>query len=197
MSNSETTDQNSKSLDFVTLGDLLFKVFDIVAPLATAIETYGIYFWDRFGRLKKCAPDSPEANAALDHVEAMYISNDGPPDKAISYSDFIEAGGERYGWPGTELPDFDAIRAGLFVRPKPLSPTKPSVKGENANAGMVLALLRFIKGELDNEVHSNFQSEAQLATFLESKMIGYPGVSADNFKKKFAEAKKLIPKTEL
>gem|GEM_PF-2160751 len=187
----------SKSIEFVSLLDILFSVFDVVAPLATAIETHGIYAWDRFGRMKKCIPDSPEAQTALNLVESIYVSRDGPPENEISYLDFLDSGAGRYGWPGDEVPDFDSIRSGLYVRSTPSTLNRPSVKGENANAGMVLALLKFIKGELDNDSHPEYQSEAQLAAFLESKMIGYPGVSVDNFKKKFADAKKLIPKTEL
>lgn len=184
-------------ITFMRLGTAMFRDNVLPGTLATAIEQFGIYTWDRFGRLRHYPLDTPEAQKALDYVAMVFESWSRPPEEQFEYMDFEEWGGDAYGWPESKCPDFKALDASIQQRHTHAPQAKPSVKGENANAGMVLALLRFIKGELDNEAHSDYQSEAQLAAFLESKMIGYPGVSVDNFKKKFAEAKKLIPKTEL
>jgi hypothetical protein len=181
---------------FLRLGDYLFVLNEAPGTIASAIESHGVYTWDRYGRLRKFAPDTPEAKHALDYVAGFYASNCGHPDNYIDHEQFFEAGGDAFGWPVQDHPDLSAIKVGLNLSPKQSTVDRPGLKSENANLGMVLGLLRFIKGELGNTAHQDYKSEAQLAEFIELAMVGYPGVSKSNFKSKFADAKKLIPKTE-
>lgn len=181
---------------FLRLGDYLFILNEAPGTMATAVETHGVYTWDRYGRLRKFPPDSPEAQAALDHLAAVYASNCGHPDDHIDHEQFYEAGGDAYGWPAMDDPDLKAIKVGLNLSPPQVPPDKPGPKSENAYLGMVLGLLRFIKGELGNSPHPDYKSETQLGEFIEVAMVGYPGTSKGNFKAKFADAKKLIPKSE-
>lgn len=178
------------------MGDLIFRRNELPGTLATAIEHQGIFSWDRYGRFRHFGPETPEAKSALDHLAAVYEHNGGHPDDHVDHEMFYEAGGDAYGWPVAKEPNWAEIKAGLSQRPQPQSPEVVSVKSENANLAMVLALLKFIKGELGNKTHPDYSSEAQLGEFLESAMFGYSGVSKSNFKTKFANAKKLIPKNE-
>jgi hypothetical protein len=181
---------------FLRLGQYLFLLNEAPGTMASAIESHGVYTWDRYGRLRKFAPDTPEAKQALEYVAGVYASNSGHPDLYIDYERFYESGGDAFGWPAQDDPDLKAIKVGLNLSPKQSIINKPGPKSENAYLGMVLGLLRFIKGDLGNAAHPDYKSETQLAEFIELAMLGYPGVSKGNFKSKFADAKKLIPKTD-
>ena len=57
---------NDKVEEFLSLAKLLTQRKVSVAALATAIESHGVYGWDRFGRLKEFKSDSKGAGKALD-----------------------------------------------------------------------------------------------------------------------------------
>ncbi len=182
---------------FMRLGDLHFIAREKLGTLASAIELHGVFTWDRFGRFTHYSLGSPEVTKALDELAMLYERNGGHPDDEIDHDFYYENFGDRFGWPASISPDFDAIEAGMPFPQRDAPTKKLNVKAENANLGMVLALLKFIQGELDNQKHPDYVSETQLGEFLEKSMVGFPGVSVDNFKKKFARAKDMIPKHEL
>lgn len=67
----------SEENPFTSLHQLLYTDDHQVAlsapsAIATAIENHGIWGWDRFGRFKFFAPDSVEAQKALDMVAIEY-----------------------------------------------------------------------------------------------------------------------------
>lgn len=181
---------------FLRLGELIFNARVMPGTLATAIELHGIQTWDRFGRLKIFSAQSPEAQKAFDYLAAVYDSWSQSPDDRMDYEEFYERGGDAYGWEAVSAPDFDGITAGLSQKVAPTRPQRVNLKNETSNLAIILALLRFIKGEMDNQPHPQYISEAQLIEHLVPRMVDFSGASARNLKDKFARAKDLIPKSE-
>jgi hypothetical protein len=184
----------------LSLGDLLFVLHMRPGVLATAIEEHGIYTWDRFGRFAHYRPGSPEVSRALDHLAAVHTAETDPEQREFFDRElFSDAGGDAFCWPSSHAPDFDAIEARTQQpqAPKPVN-TAGATKTANAHAGIIRGLLRFIKGEFDGvRRHPDFVSEADLRDVLEKQMLGFPGCSAENTKRKFKIANDLIPKHEL
>lgn len=176
-------------MSFTDLGTFLRR--DITTgTLATAIEKDGIDGWDRYGRMKHYAPDSAEAQEALDLLadQAAYTGEPGvqsPLDRADMYP---EAGFWRLGWLDENLPKFDEIAAGQMVDPRPQS----TAKRQNADLAIIGSLLLFISGKIGTKRHPEFETEAKLIGLLTDKMAGYPGLSKRNLEDKFAQAKKVI-----
>lgn len=181
---------------FLRLGDLIFRARVMPGTLATAIEQNGIQTWDRFGRLKLFHIDSPEAQKALDYLAMVYDSWGQPPDERMDHEEFYERGGDAYGWQADRAPDFDLITAGQSQKVEPSRPERPNPKNETSNLAIILALLRFIKGEMGNRPHPEYISETQLIEYLVPRMVEFTGTSGRNLKDKFARAKELIPKSE-
>ncbi len=180
------------------LGQLIFEANIPEGVIATAIEQHGVYSWDRYGRFKHFGPESDKAARALDHLARCYDARtDFDNEGWFDWEVFSDAGGDSYCWPSSHAPDFDAIRTGQ-IQPSQMSRRQaPSeIKSENAHAGIILGLLRFIKGELPGiRPHPNYQSETRLREFLDSVMVGYPGCSARNTLKKFSIANALMRKS--
>ncbi len=173
---------------FVDFPHLLYKEKLQPGTIASAVEQYGVYTWDRFGRLRNYLLGTPEAEAALNLLAAHY-HNEYVSIHAHPYDLFDYAEQAPYGWPKEKQPDFKNLEESTIQEPKKPSPRHSMEKANNANAVIIGGLLQFIKGEMGNQRHPDFQSEAQLIAFLEKKLGGYLGVSERNLKDKFARAK--------
>jgi hypothetical protein len=174
---------------FLRLGDLIFRTKVVPGTLATAIEMHGVHTWDRYGRRRLFLPDSAEAKQALDAIARYYSSLGGHPDDIIDGEDFYDMGGDIFGWPAEQSPNFDELQATIRTDPKPHRPPHAVEKSENANIGIIGGLLQYIKGELGNQKHPEFRSEDALIEHLELKLKGYAGLSKRNLKDKFALGK--------
>jgi hypothetical protein len=194
---SEDADIQHKT--FLRLGTLIFHMEKPIGLIATAIEKCGVHTWDRYGRRKLYPPGTEECTKALDLLATAYSARM-DPDGSDEWELFSDAGGDAYGWPSDDMPDLDNLEISMKdeLRVPKRSSSGPSTRTDNAHLGIILGLLRFLKGELNNKPHPDWKnSEDALASFIESNMIGYPGVSQSNLTKKFTLAKQLIPKTEL
>jgi hypothetical protein len=190
-------DSGATQVTFLRLGTLIYEQRKPIGLIATVIERHGVYTWDRYGRIRLYLSDTEECAKALDLLAAAYTAYI-DPDGSDEWEVFSEAGGDAYGWPSNKMPDLTNLEVSINDQLK-LSKreTSASTKTDNAHLGIILGLLKFVKGELSNNRHPDWTgSEDALATFIEAKMIGYPGVSQSNLTKKFTLAKQLIPKTE-
>ena len=176
------------TIEYIQMYDLLRSRGISPGTLATAIEKVGIYGWDRYGRFKHFAHDSPWAVPAFNALAGQAQHDDPASMEPIDHDDGTGVYC-RYGWPADKLPDFAAIEAGA-----PPAPERPGVnaKSENSTLAIVGGLLEFIKGELGTRPHPEFASEAQLIELLADQLKGYPGTSRRNLQDKFAAAKKLL-----
>lgn len=175
---------------FLRLCDLIFGAKLDPGTLATAIELHGIHTWDRYGRRRLFLPESTEAQQALDRLAAYCVSIE----KYIESHDMDEEfdrqfGGDAYGWPADQAPDFNALQKNISTNPELQRPRHADTKSENASAGIIGGLLQYIKGELGNQKHPEFQSEDALIDHLALKLKGYAGLSKRNLKNKFALGK--------
>lgn len=100
---------------FMTLGELIKSKIS-VGTLASAIEQYGIYTWDRFGRFGKACDADRER--ALDLLEAQHKWEadpdaercDDPRSPLEQYNDLWDSPFDRFGWAAKVPPPFDNIR---------------------------------------------------------------------------------------
>jgi hypothetical protein len=184
---------------FVDLRWLLSKKVTSVAVIATAIETSGIYTWDKYGRYKKFDKSTPEAARALTLLGYIYeyenthqlgeISEQHPLDKSEGVDDEYY----KYGWAHEVLPNFQEIQHNQGEVPKPVNGS--SMKGDNANLRIIAALLKYIKGETTGvKKHPSYRdSEADLIEILgEEYSSEGEGFSKRNLEDKFAEAKRIL-----
>ena len=184
---------------FVDLRLLLSEKLTSVATIATAIETFGIYTWDKYGRYKKFDKSTPEAARALYLLGYIheYENNHQPGDINEQHPLDQSEGGDdeyyKYGWAQEVLPDFLEIQSEQGDVPRPVPGDR--VKGENANLRIIAALLKYIKGETKGvKKHPSYKdSEADLITILgqEYSPCG-AGFSKRNLEEKFAEAKRIL-----
>ena len=186
----------------MSLAQLLYQHQLAHGTLASAIEQTGVFSWDRYGRFRHFEASSPEALRALELLANAYAASlnaDGSDLDGAFFGEesFRDSGGESFGWPAQQAPDFSAIAQGLQLVDQPRRSTTVQPKTDNANLAIILGLLRFIKGELGNRPHSEYSSETQLIEQIVPHMVDYSGVSVRNLKDKFARAKDLIPRSEL
>ena len=169
---------------------VLYKRGISPGTLATAIESGGIYGWDRYGRFKRFEANAPEVHPALNALAGQAQHEDDPDSPSPMFDEGTDAF-NRFGWPANELPDFAAIEAGM--PPAPPRP-QPSRRSEDATLAIVGALLDFIKGKVgeSRKAHPSYESETQLAELIAGELGEFPGLSKSNLQKKFTLAKKLI-----
>lgn len=183
-------------VEWVSIGDLLVGPRKVsIAALATAIESAGLHFWDRFGRCVPKAAESEEASRALDLIARVYADRQVPVHMLTSDPD--DLGGEDspflyYGWPENQLPNFkpDSGVSPAIHRNGHRQPESPREVATDLT--IIAALLCFIKGELGNEKHPQFRSQAVLIEVLLSGMGSYPGLSERTLQDRFALANKVV-----
>lgn len=167
-----------------------------IGDIATIIETKGIYSWDRYGRFKHYSPESETATKALDLLARLYQSQNDPESGEWQDSSEIEYELSCYCWPDYDKPDFKSLQATHAPQPiKSAHPSSGQTKSENAYHGIILGLLKYIRGEFDGiSRHPDYRSDTQLREALDRFMSAYPGCSSSNTVKRFKAANELVPK---
>ncbi len=147
MGNERREIPNDDDNPFVNLGDLLSKKVS-VATLATAIETKGIYTWDRFGRFGQA--NEKDKTQALDYLAKVHEyeteldwelpgsvhTEQHPLDATAGISSPFST----CGWTEGVLPDFAAIRLAQAEAPQ-----KPAAMAKRkAPDKFVAALVRLL-----------------------------------------------------
>ncbi len=207
-----------KPKEFMSLWKLLKHPRTVsVATLATAIETGGVYTYDKYGRYMPFTRDTPEAQRALalladiyefeskyweSHDDVENAAGEAGGDNGQYYDiseglhplDIPDDHGDPYddfGWAIDALPNFEAIRSGQHeLPPKSLG---GGGRLEKNYLHIIGALLECIAGKVPPaEKHPSFASEAQLIEFLDEKFDGIEGLSASNLQRKFPAAKHSI-----
>lgn len=165
-----------------------------VATLASAIENFGIYTWDEYGRFRRFEKGTPPVDRALGLLawvykfEHTYQSGDEqhPLDVSSGEDDPFWA----LGWASEVAPDFGAIKAGQLEDRKP---TKSDPRKENAYLNIIGALLEYIEGRSPGVCrHPAYTGVSDLTKYLDEKYKGYYGVSESNLSRKFPEAKRSL-----
>jgi hypothetical protein len=183
---------------------ILFRLSEIlggrppysIGDVASIIEREGIYSWDRYGRFKRFSPDSETAQKALDLLAKLYeIRNDPQLDERYDFSD-LDYELSCFCWPEYDMPDFRTQQSSQAPQPtKPAHSSSGQTKSENAYLGIILGLLKYIRGEFDGiSRHPDYRSDTQLRDILDHFMSAYPGCSKSNTLKRFKTANELVPK---
>lgn len=179
---------------FVDLRWLLSMKVTSVAAIATAIETFGIYTWDKYGRYKNFDKTTPEAAHALSLLGYIhqYENNHQPGDISeqhpLDQSEGVDDDYYKYGWAKEVLPDFFAIKNEQGEVPRP--PHKCSQREVDATLRIVGALLEYIDGTVGQGKHPSFTNESKLIEFLDQKYDGIEGLSQSNLSRKFPTARR-------
>lgn len=180
---------------FVSLRDLLQSSKSIsrqqpIAILATAIESSGIYTWDKYGRYNKFSQDTPEGLFALRLLECVHTFEQGnsdeqhPLDSSADFDDPFSS----FGWATRCIPDFNTIKNNQPEVSAKIK--KPSPRENSSNLRIIAALLEFISGETPGvKKHPEFVSQAKFIQSLLSPYDGYEGLSQKNLELKFKDAK--------
>lgn len=180
-------------MKLVTLADKLDEGVAI-GTLATAIEKYGIWGWDRYGRSRHFSHDSEKGKEALDLLAAQ--SNFmGDSEQELSPLDEGQlqpiSPYDTFGWKESEVPDFEAIER---EDPGP-PPPRPQSASKSANAYLVVigVLLEFIKGGRGSaKKHPSFESEAALIREIVKNNQEVAGLGERALQDKFAYAKRTL-----
>jgi hypothetical protein len=141
---------------YMSLGEAL-RQGNSPGAIATAIETEGIFCWDRFGRWKQVIAGSKEANDALDLCARVYEyectshdSEDVHPTDACAGDPDDPFG--LLGWPLKPAPGFAEQK---------ISPVKPTAARASAETNRRQTYLTFIEGLLR---HNNLPSDDRYTT---------------------------------
>lgn len=168
-----------------------------VATLATAIESFGIYTWDKYGRFKLFQKDTPEAQQALLLLQHIFeYENDPTPGNSdkqhpLDVSNDWDDPYWRFGWAVNELPNLKTIKDGQLEVPQ--TNKSHNRRAESCNLKIIAALLNCINGDFPNVArHPKFTSEAQLIVFLETTYKEKGGFSISSLSHKFPEAKSIL-----
>ena len=181
---------------FVSFYDLMRRRNLTAGQLTTAVEQYGVYGWDRYGRFKKSNQkekgDEIQANAlkALEdwwsHERSWWDSLDhnDPEGPGSGPLDFFDDSPEfplyKFGWPEDGLPEFKPADPGPITRPL-------HKRSQNALLAIIGALLETCKKPRARPI-----SEAQLIEALVSSYGSVDGISVSNLQNRFAEAKRTL-----
>lgn len=105
---------------FLTLRELLRHGHNVsVATLATAVEQYGVFSWDEYGRFRRFGSETEEGRRAL-RLLALVYKSDGEPwkyNEGYEQHPLDEDEGPdnpfcSFGWAFNSIPDFGTISAG-------------------------------------------------------------------------------------
>jgi len=161
-----------------------------VGDLATAILEKGIQGHDRYGRFMTFAPNSDEAKIALNALATQwswYKSSDRC--NTVSPAEAAFAGGSPFttmGWRMSACPAFQQEPGRNLVR-------KMNAKSEKASTAIIGGLMAFIRGELGNRPHPDWNgSDQKVKDLLIEQLKGYPGVGSTNLDTKFAEGNRML-----
>ncbi len=190
-----------------TLFDLLAKGLT-VAQLATAIETHGIFGWDRFGRFfspgeppnKKLSPEALDALATFNEYQvSFYEERDATYDgesmdltAAIDVLDGTQSTAlNRLGWLEGKLPDFPIAEA-FTPPPRPRRKATP----ESPTLRVLGALLLHLQDLRKSGKTMRIPSEDTLIGDMATKFDGHKWLSRTTIGNNFTDAKKAFPTKE-
>jgi hypothetical protein len=173
--------------DFLSLKHCL-DLGHSVGVLATAIETVGIFTWDRYGRFMAFDKTSVEAADALDVLARFLAFLESPWDDDEPDLDDPDSVLSLCGWPRHQLPDLAEDQSS----PQRPRSTPAMTKTESSSLPIIGALLLFIRGTGGIGKHPDFKSETKLIDWMTQVVGGYAGLSKRNLEGKFAAAKKVL-----
>lgn len=165
--------------EFVTLGVLHFNAGISIGALATAIESSGVWGWDRFGRFSCFGKDSAEVCVVFDRLALQYARNEHPMD-LVEQGDPADDPLWQWGWLKGNLPDFGAVEAS---RPKP--PLRPAdiARAEKSKDMLIGALTEFALGDGPWKGRPQFKNQTELIEEFAERYQGMGGMSKRNLEK--------------
>ena len=175
-----------------------------VGQLATAVESSGVWGWDKYGRFAKFSvtegkPSTPngagEALDALSSIEAEIRAS--KPTEVFMFTKYLDYPAHPihfYGWPVDELPLF-AIENNAADRRQPFVQELHIKRSTTLLIGL---MLQFVKGNHKWAKHPNYKSQEELAQQLfkyaydleKAGKINSWGLRDSTVMKVFAEANK-------
>ena len=181
---------------FLDLGKLLQYTRSGPAVLATAIENHGIQGWDRFGRFRSFEATSPQGLLALDalaHARSLYLERG-----TYQLDELFDFPFDTFGWLSDIMPKLESPPSTW-----PPSPGEPPGHPESQAREVKIrktrdlmhvigALLMFIRGDVSESKHPDYEGQTKLIDFLDSKFDGFSGVTEGNLTKLFADANGLM-----
>jgi hypothetical protein len=151
-------------VDYVSMFQMLDQHGASIGDLATAIESSGIWTWDRYGRFKRFDRDAPQVKQALDRLALAYERNHDPTyDEHPGDNDPEHDPLFLCGWPADELPKLE--QAQLVVRNAPRRP-QAVAREENATLRLVEAMRRLCLGLLNDRHHPDCPDENALVNAI-------------------------------
>lgn len=166
------------------------------ATLASAIEQYGIWGFDRFGRFRQFPPESAdkvqtqELTEVFDALAANYAASQEQGAPLPAYDLWGTEVYCRFGWPAEKAPDFKAIAAQQSATVPTRIVRAAHGKRQGNDLRLIAALLEFIQGICTHNKHPDFTSEAALRAFLVKRFNGYSGFGERHLQAVFAQAKR-------
>lgn len=172
-------------VEYVSMARLLFERGASVGSLATAIESSGVWGWDRYGRFKLFGPEHRASLDALDRLALHYEKINDPQDEEYGVHQDPET--DRlylFGWPADQLPSMQESERVV------LKPTRPQAasRGENATLRLVEGLRRFCLGLLTDHRHPDCANEDELIAAIVNHSAGRDGLKKATIKSKFKAA---------
>jgi len=181
---------------FLSIGELLSPCGNNrnrivqIGVLATAIETHGIYTWDRYGRFRHFLGESAQGTKALDLLSYVYEyeSNPEPCNDEKEHPLDHDFGWDNpysaFGWAAEVAPDFSAISAQGSNYEKPIAQKSPQRIRDSSYIKTLAALLAlWPKGKLP--------SGKDLENAADSVDVK---ISDDNIRNVLREATEFAPK---
>ena len=174
----------------ISLTDLLSCVSE--GQLATAIESKGIYTWDRFNRLVHVFVDSDDVKRALDLLAKRVEwrnsnSDDFDPAEPDQYNPY-----DMFGWPPNEFPNFEAVLDNSS-KEKTLNlsnRTIPEERQKTTYLNIIGALINLMLEKTPGGQHySKFKTQNDIITKLILLNKSKSGISKRTLEKLFSQGK--------
>lgn len=182
-----TTDDESE-YSLTNLYDLLTYPRKVsVATLATAIENYGIWAWDEYGRNAHHEGKSVKAAKALSLLARVNNEDNSDQRESLPLAENYDYQSPlwKFGWPMDNLPNFGWIKAGQVERED-----KPYMERERANRlALIGALLEFINKGKDT---ADRVTDSSIINWFEGRYSNIEGLSKATLEKVFPEARKAL-----
>lgn len=194
MNLNDTKVLNDGFSQFIRVFDLINDAHPIsIGVIATIIEKYGIYTWDRFGRFGKAK--KPDVMHILDTLaDYKYWLNENLLDFDSGRSIYDFQGIPdlwNFGWDRLICPKFEVHDV---VGPEFLPPPKnmPSEGRENNNSLRIIGVLLLLLVDSKRSELKKFPSNEKLVEYLILEHKYVEGISESTLKKRFAAAKKAL-----
>jgi hypothetical protein len=172
-------------IGYVSMAEMLHDRGASIGDLATAIETAGVWTWDRYGRFKRFDAKEPESLKALDRLAfehgrltdpqyEWHPQDDDPVDDLLYLC----------GWRADALPELHAPEVIVRNDPRP----QATARHENATLRLLEAMRRLLRGELTGNPHPDCKDDESLVGILADFSPGREGLGRTTIKDKFKKA---------